>query len=354
MTFPWRIATISTAMPSSDRTLAVRARARDAAAFAELLGRHRPRLLRACTRALGDSGAAADVAQDAALVAWLQIDRLRDPARFGAWLDGIGRMLCLRALRERAALRELPAAEVPERATDERDDPAERALAAERHAELAAAIRTLPDGQREAVVLFHLADLPQADIAARLDTRAGAVRTRLHKARAALRAQLTDQEAAMPPVTARIADVRRTPAGRHVVLLATDTEELAIWIGAVEAISLAAGLEDVERPRPHAHALALSLVRACGREPALVRIVRLDASTFYAEIVLDDGATVDARPSDALTLAVAAGIPIEIEPAVLEAARGNAPDEFVEDLAGAPSGGAALLAEEMRVALASA
>jgi len=120
----------------------------------------------------------------------------------------------------------------------------------------------------------------------------------------------------------------------------------------VEAIALAAGLEDVERPRPHAHALALSLVRACGREPVRVRIVRLDASIFYAEIVLDDGATVDARPSDALTIAVAADIPIEIVPAVLDQARSDPPAEFLDDLAGAPEGGAALLAEEMRAALA--
>jgi bifunctional DNase/RNase len=154
-------------------------------------------------------------------------------------------------------------------------------------------------------------------------------------------------------VPARIADVRRTPAGRHVVLLSAGDAELPVWIGAAEAESLAAGLHDVERPRPHAHALALSLLDACGRRPELVRIARLDGGIFYAEIVLDDGATVDARPSDALTIAVAAGVPIEIDPAVLAAASAGPPDEYADDLARAPEGGAEALAGELRSAIAA-
>src|SRR4051812_49758141 len=89
-------------MPMSDPDLVARARAGDAAAYAALLRRHEPALARVCVRMLGDPVAAADVAQDAALVGWLQLDRLREPERFGAWLAGIGRMLALRELRERA------------------------------------------------------------------------------------------------------------------------------------------------------------------------------------------------------------------------------------------------------------
>jgi uncharacterized protein len=152
---------------------------------------------------------------------------------------------------------------------------------------------------------------------------------------------------AMP---ARIADIRRTPAGRHVVLLAVEDREVPIWIGATDAEALAAGLHDVERPRPDAHALALSLVRACGRAPERVRVNRLDGGIFYAEIVLDDGTTVDARPSDAFVLAVAAGVAIEIDAAVLEAASSGdeVPDPYGEDLARAPEGGAAVIAAEVR------
>jgi RNA polymerase sigma factor (sigma-70 family) len=349
-------------MTPTDRELVARARAGDADAYAALLHRHQAPARRACARVLGDPVAAADVAQDAALVGWLQLDRLRDPERFGAWLAGIARMLALRALRERASAldRLTPDGALPERAARADEDPAERALAGERAAELATAISALPPGQRDALVLFHLADLPQRTIAARLGTAPGAVRTRLHKARAALRARLrgepppTTKETAMPESTvpARIVDVRRTPAGRHVVLLAAGDRELPIWIGAPEAEALAAGLEDVQLPRPSTHALALSLVRACGREPRAVRITRLDDAIFYAEVVLDDGATVDARPSDALVLATAAGVPVELDPTVLDATSGGGAPAYDEDLAAARDG-ARSLADELRAQMAA-
>jgi RNA polymerase sigma factor (sigma-70 family) len=350
-------------MAVDDALLVNRARAGDADAYAALLTRHHARLLRACVGALGERDGAADVAQEAALVAWLQLDLLRDPAHFGAWLAGIGRNLALRGAREHRARRQWLSedAAAPDQPSDEADDPALRLLARERAAELAAAISDLPTGQRDAVVLFHLADLPQEAVAARLNTRVGAVRTRLHKARMTLRQRLTatpqhdDQENPMPDTAlpARITDVRRTPAGRHVVLLATADHELPIWIGAPEAEALAAGLHDVELPRPDTHALALSLVRACGRAPERIRITRLDAAIFYAEVILDDGTAVDARPSDALILSVAAAIPIEIDPAVLAATRHAPPDPYVQDLAQAPAGGAALLAEEVRSDIAT-
>jgi RNA polymerase sigma factor (sigma-70 family) len=345
-------------MPVDDRFLVMRARAGDTGAYAELLARHQARLLAVCARTLG--GDADDVAQDAALVAWLQLGRLRDPARFGPWLAGIGHNLALRARRERlAAQHRLAERAVPEdEAAPAGTDPAERVLAGERRAEIAAAIAALPPGQREAVVLVDLGGVPQTEAAERLGTAAGAVRTRLHKARAALRARLPvpvtrPQERPMPATAlpARILDVRRTPAGRHVVILDAAGRELPIWIGAPEAEALAAALRDIEFPRPSAHALALSLVRAAGRTPTGVRVTRLDARTFYAEVVLDDGTAVDARPSDALVLAVTADVPVEVDPAVLEAAR-TVPDAYAADLAEAPEGGAAMLAGEVRERLA--
>ncbi len=324
-----------------DRALVIRARAGDARAFAQLFARHRARLTRACASVIGD--ACADVAQDAALVAWLQLDRLREPERFGAWLAGIGRMLSLRALRERRP--ELTRdGSLPERPADARDEPAERVLARERAHELAAAIGSLPAGQRDAVVLFHLGDLPQAAVADALGTGSSAVSTRLHKARAALRAALTTKEA---PLRATIRDIRRTPANRHVVILATEDDELPIWIGKPEAEALVAGVKDVELPRPNAHALALSLLKAVNRRATAVRVCRLEVGIFYAEVVLDDGTNVDARPSDALVLAVCAGLPIELDPAVLEAAAAGPPDEYAADL-GESTVDAAALAEELR------
>jgi RNA polymerase sigma factor (sigma-70 family) len=333
-------------MPRDDRTLVTRARNGDVSAFAQLLARYDRRLLRACQGVLGDADACADVAQDAALVAWLQLDRLRDADRFGAWLAGIGRVLSLRVRRAAPSPLDVTNGDRSEQAADERDEPLARVLAAERSNELAAAIASLPPGQRDAVVLFHLAELPQTEVALRLSTRQGAVSTRLHKARAALRAHLERSE---PPMSypATIRDVVRTPAGRHVVILTTADDELPIWIGMPEAEALVAELHGVEMPRPHAHALALSLLAACGRKAVAVRICRLEHAIFYAEVVLDDGTAVDARPSDALVLAAADRLPITLDRAVLDAAAASPSDDLNADLAQAEDR-APLLADELR------
>jgi uncharacterized protein len=274
------------------------------------------------------------------------VSRARDADRFGAWLAGIGRVLSLRVRRAAPSPLVVTDGEPPERLADERHDPLARVLAAERSHELAAAIASLPPGQRDAVVLFHLADLPQTEVALRLGTRQGAVSTRLHKARAALRGHLERSE---PPMSypATIHDVVRTPAGRHVVILATADDELPIWIGMPEAEALVAELGGVEMPRPNAHALALSLLAACGRKAVAVRICRLEHAIFYAEVVLDDGTAVDARPSDALVLAAAEKLPITLERAVLDAAAASPRDDFNADLAQAKDH-APLLADELR------
>jgi bifunctional DNase/RNase len=82
-------------------------------------------------------------------------------------------------------------------------------------------------------------------------------------------------------------------------------------------------------------------VRACGRTPERVRIARLDGGIFYAEVVLDDGTAVDARPSDALVLGVAADVGIEIDPAVVAATEEPVPEPYGRDFAEALAGGAA-------------
>ena len=74
-------------MAMDDAALVGLARAGDKAAFAALLGRHRPMLVALCRRALGDHGLAEDAAQEAALQAMLGLDRLDPRGAFrNAWL----------------------------------------------------------------------------------------------------------------------------------------------------------------------------------------------------------------------------------------------------------------------------
>ena len=318
-----------------DRELVRRARHGDRGAFATLIERHYAALRSTCRRALGDSDLAGDAAQQATLTALLGLERLREDDRFGAWLIGIGLNVCRTMLRGRwlqpRALEALPDDNAPTTGAD----PAAAAEIAEFEDRVRAAIAGLPRGQQEAVALFYLAGLTQAEIAERLGTAPGAVKTRLHKARRSLRASLnelwkenygmtTDTPALVPM---HVADLRRTAdvdpeSTRNIVFLEDDggSRRLPIWIGPAEAIALAVALEELELPRPWTHQLTAALLKAAGGKLREVRIVELTDSVFYAQIILSDGTEVDARPSDALTLAVHLGAPVYVAEAVLDRA----------------------------------
>jgi bifunctional DNase/RNase len=214
-------------------------------------------------------------------------------------------------------------------------DPAVAAEVAEVEARVHAAIAGLPRGQQEAVALFYLAGLTQAEIAERLGTAPSAIKTRLHKARRSLRVSLNElwKEAyAMPAETPtllpmHVGDLRRTHGSdpdtiRNIVYLEDEagTRRLPIWIGEAETVALAVALEEVELPRPWTHQLTAALLQAAGGTVREVRVVELTDSVFYAQIILSDGAEADARPSDALTLAVHLGAPIYVDQAVLDRA----------------------------------
>jgi RNA polymerase sigma factor (sigma-70 family) len=313
-----------------DRELVRLARQGERVAFATLIERHYPALRSTCRRALGDSDLAGDAAQQATLTAMLGLDRLRDDERFGSWLIGIGLNVCRSMLRRRVDVPGGVEALANTYAPIAEGDPAVAAEVAEVEARVRAAIAGLPRGQQEAVALYYLAGLTQAEIAERLGTAPGAIKTRLHKARRSLRASLNElwKEAyAMPTdlLPMHVADLRRTSGAdpdsiRNIVYLEDDAgaRRLPIWIGPAEAIALAVVLEEVQLPRPWTHQLTAALLQAAGGSVREVRIVELTDSVFYARIILTDGPEVDSRPSDALTLAVQLGAPIYVDKAVLD------------------------------------
>ena len=98
---------------------------------------------------------------------------------------------------------------------------------------------------------------------------------------------------------------------------------LPIWIGPAEADAIAVKLHDVTVSRPLTHDLLGSIVSSLGANISHIIVSDLQNDTFYAKIVLSsDGTTleVDARPSDAIALAVRARVPIFAEETVLEKA----------------------------------
>lgn len=156
-------------------------------------------------------------------------------------------------------------------------------------------------------------------------------------------------------VPMHVADVRDTGGdddrSSHVVLLQErdGARRLPIWIGAAEATTLALRLHDVDALRPGTYRFAADLLAAAGRGLAEVRIVRLADSVFYAEAALDGGEAVDARPSDALNLALVTGAPVLVEEAVLAAAA-RSEREVAAELAAALASprDARVIADELR------
>ena len=172
----------------------------------------------------------------------------------------------------------------------------------------------------------------------------GAVKTRLHKARATLRATLwtlwMEEETNMATVTAakpeyidvRILDVRGThdvpdqPSRATVLLEEVDgARVLAIRVGHFEGDSIAVLLERVEMVRPLTFSFAASVLQAAGGTLREVRVNRLDAAggIFYGEAVVDGPAgirVVDCRPSDALSLALTTNAPIRVASTVMDVA----------------------------------
>jgi hypothetical protein len=113
-----------------------------------------------------------------------------------------------------------------------------------------------------------------------------------------------------------------------------DSVFLPIWVGIFEANAIALRLEDVETPRPMTHDLLRNIITDL--EGTVTRIVINDLveSTFYARIFMTLGTRqyeIDARPSDALALALRTEAPIFVDQSVLDQAQTLSGEEGQDD-----------------------
>ena len=99
---------------------------------------------------------------------------------------------------------------------------------------------------------------------------------------------------------------------------------LPIWVGVFEANAIALQMENVQTPRPMTHDLLKNVIEDLSAAVERIVVTDLKENTFYAVIHLRTdgrGVVVDARPSDAIALALRAGAPIYVEETVIESAR---------------------------------
>jgi hypothetical protein len=126
--------------------------------------------------------------------------------------------------------------------------------------------------------------------------------------------QMTIKGLMIDPITNMPIIVLRDQSGQRI---------LPIWVGVFEANAIALQMENVETPRPMTHDLLRNILEDLRARVERIVVCDLRENTFYAEIHLDSGGravTVDARPSDAIALALRTRSPIFVEESVIEGA----------------------------------
>jgi hypothetical protein len=99
---------------------------------------------------------------------------------------------------------------------------------------------------------------------------------------------------------------------------------MPIWVGIFEANAIAVEIEKVSTVRPMTHDLARNLIRCMNAELERVVITDIKDDTFYAALWLRQGnepVVIDARPSDAIALALRADCPIYVAEQVMQTAK---------------------------------
>ena len=172
-----------------DDVLVDQARAGDRRALELLLDRHADRIHAVCRRIVIDPHDALDATQEALIAVARGITRFDGTARFTTWCYRVATNAALDELRR--TRRRPVAVDPPLTVVDPRDG----TTAVDARLDVDAALATLPEEFRVAVVLRDLCDLDYAEIAAALDLPPGTVRSRIARGRAALAAALGEPDA---------------------------------------------------------------------------------------------------------------------------------------------------------------
>jgi bifunctional DNase/RNase len=108
------------------------------------------------------------------------------------------------------------------------------------------------------------------------------------------------------------------------------TRWLPIWIGSAEAQSIAMWIEEAPSPRPNSHDLARTVIDRLHGKVERVVVTDLRGSTYYATLTIEsngDPVEIDARPSDAIAIALRTGAPIFVRDHLFEREPDGAVDE---------------------------
>jgi RNA polymerase sigma-70 factor (ECF subfamily) len=181
---------------ASDVALMLRVRDGDLEAFETLVTRHQHSVVGTAAKMLGGTADAEDIGQQVFVRVWKHAARYQPSAKFTTWLMTITRNLVFNELRRRRRSQQvsMDADEgdtIRHQYVDEQAvAPSEEMLDSELHEAIDAAIASLPETQRLAIVLRRYEGMPYEEIAEVLKTSVPAVKSILFRARAELKARL--------------------------------------------------------------------------------------------------------------------------------------------------------------------
>jgi RNA polymerase sigma-70 factor (ECF subfamily) len=195
----------ATGSPSDDQLLAA-ARQGDATALEALLVRYQPHLYRFGLRMCGNVEDAGDVAQESLISMARSVRDFRGDSSVSSWLYTIARRFCIKKRRRskfapaREESLDVPATDVARQLADPGPNPEQAATNRELATALAHAIDRLDPSQREVLVLRDVEGLSAPEVARILGVSVEAVKSRLHRARVAVREELAPA-LGRPPIT---------------------------------------------------------------------------------------------------------------------------------------------------------
>jgi RNA polymerase sigma factor (sigma-70 family) len=330
----------------ADSELVALARSGDKDAFSQLIERYQQMVRRIALGMVAHEEIARELAQEALLQAYLSLDHLRDISRFKSWLYGITLNVCRNYLRSQkidvCSLETLVGGMFidPSLLSVGIIDPLVIAEEHELSRAILQSVYALSPAEREATLLFYYAQFRLSEIAVILGISITAVKGRLHKARKLLKEDVSawfEGSYAPPALPQRrktmikvsvvdsvtVMNKEESGPAYSVVVLHDEAHNraLGIWVGQAEAFAIDRGLRQSPLPRPLTMNFIASILQSLGAVLEEVRIESLKDDIFYATARIRRDNTpheIDARPSDAIALAVATGTPIFVSEEVLD------------------------------------
>ena len=122
----------------------------------------------------------------------------------------------------------------------------------------------------------------------------------------------------------KVAGITVDPFTNTPIVILRDLEEkdvLPIWIGLLEASSIATAIENIQTPRPMTHDLLKNILDNLGIKVIKIEVNDLRDNTYYAMIhfeVDNKRLVIDSRPSDAIAIALRTGASIFVEESVIQ------------------------------------